>query len=473
MIENINKRDNISSKIILKNENKNINKQMEINKNLNLEKSIINNNDNILNINNGEIIIQSKSNINNNNFSLNDDFLITSLPEIKNNSNNNLNKNEINKETPKKFRFLTKHNSTSNITTDNNNIRYNKIINKNYSYLKKINITEREKEEDKFKIFKSLRDKELIRIKNSQIKINNKMNILYKNKDINYSSFNKYLYMSGEEKEKQRLAEEEFEISIENEKRKLKLSPISIDELNQFSQEVKKNQKLLKVDLEIKKLNLNSLWKERKKLLPNYKSKFLDLSLKYDEEKKNLENNKKEIIRKEANNKKNFGEIIYKNFQPKIFDKLKIEREQKIKELNGIGRYDKIKNLSKKLKMISKKIYNSQPKNFKINNKLVIEKINNKKIPLLKPIDYLAEIKKNNEQNQLSSRLNNDKRNIPDIKMEAKILEEKAKEKKLLLKYEKSSGNIQKIDKLSSEISQLYYNSIQAKLKILNKINNE
>ena len=123
--------------------------------------------------------------------------------------------------------------------------------------------------------------------------------------------------------------------------------------------------------------------------------------------------------------------------------------------------------------MISKKIYNSQPKNFKINNKLVIEKINNKKIPLLKPIDYLAEIKKNNEQNQLSSRLNNDKRNIPDIKMEAKILEEKAKEKKLLLKYEKSSGNIQKIDKLSSEISQLYYNSIQAKLKILNKINNE
>ena len=189
--------------------------------------------------------------------------------------------------------------------------------------------------------------------------------------------------------------------------------------------------------------------------------------------KKNLENNKKEIIRKEANNKKNFGEIIYKNFQPKIFDKLKIEREQKIKELNGIGRYDKIKNLSKKLKLISKKIYNSQPKNFKINNKLVIEKINNKKIPLLKPIDYLAEIKKNNEQNQLSSRLNNDKRNIPDIKMEAKILEEKAKEKKLLLKYEKSSGNIQKIDKLSSEISQLYYNSIQAKLKILNKINNE
>ena len=69
--------------------------------------------------------------------------------------------------------------------------------------------------------------------------------------------------------------------------------------------------------------------------------------------------------------------------------------------------------------------------------------------------------------------MNNDKRNIPDIKMEAKILEEKAKKKKLLLKYEKSSGNIQKIDKLSSEISQLYYNSIQAKLKILNKINNE
>jgi hypothetical protein len=161
-------------------------------------------------------------------------------------------------------------------------------------------------------------------------------------------------------------------VALENEKRKLRYSPISREELNKFSNEVLNKQRILRADLEIKKDQLSCLWKERKKLLPNFKSKFQEMNMKYDNEKKNMEINKQEQIRKEVCNKRNFGKIIYKNFQPKIInDKLKSEREEIIKKLSGIERYNDIKNLGKKLKLISKKIHDSQPKISKINHKII------------------------------------------------------------------------------------------------------
>ena len=545
MLKNKNeKEEQLTSKLELEKEQRNMNHQpKDTQKQIDLESSIINNIDNNLNeynIKNKNLNInQNESNI----FILNEnihhsgfkgDFLITGLPEIKkqsdneqntpnnnNNDNNNAGQHKI-KEEPKNkidiqydnsnidvikekysIKSLNKVKSATNLTSDNNrNIRFN-ILKNSFPKLKKIKInlnpehkTEREIEEEKRKILIELRNKELLIDKEHQLNVNNLINNIYKKNSNNYSSLKKikkgykYLYMSGEEKEKQRQKEEDFLISLENEKRKMKLSPISSDELNKFSQEVLNNQKMLKADLEIKKLQLYSLWKERKKLLPNYKSKFQEMNQKYDNDIKNLEINKQEQIRKEVKNKKSFGEIIYRNFQPKIVsDKLKNEREQKIKKLNGVGRYNDIKNLGKKLKLMSKKIYDSQPKNFRTNNKLIIEDNINRKIPLLRPIDYLAQSRIMNEKNALSSRRNmscdkinnienkltiqgDDYNNIMDIKIEAKMLQNKAKEKRLLLKYEKESGNVDKVDKLNSEISQLYYNSIKAKLKILSKLNN-
>ena len=545
MLKNKNeKEEQLTSKLELEKEQRNMNHQpKDTQKQIDLESSIINNIDNNLNeynIKNKNLNInQNESNI----FILNEnihhsgfkgDFLITGLPEIKkqsdneqntpnnnNNDNNNAGQHKI-KEEPKNkidiqydnsnidvikekysIKSLNKVKSATNLTSDNNrNIRFN-ILKNSFPKLKKIKInlnpehkTEREIEEEKRKILIELRNKELLIDKEHQLNVNNLINNIYKKNNNNYSSLKKikkkgykYLYMSGEEKEKQRQKEEDFLISLENEKRKMKLSPISSDELNKFSQEVLNNQKMLKADLEIKKLQLYSLWKERKKLLPNYKSKFQEMNQKYDNDIKNLEINKQEQIRKEVKNKKSFGEIIYRNFQPKIVsDKLKNEREQKIKKLNGVGRYNDIKNLGKKLKLMSKKIYDSQPKNFRTNNKLIIEDNINRKIPLLRPIDYLAQSRIMNEKNALSSRRNmscdkinnienkltiqgDDYNNIMDIKIEAKMLQNKAKEKRLLLKYEKESGNVDKVDKLNSEISQLYYNSIKAKLKILSKLN--
>ena len=546
MLKNKNeKEEQLTSKLELEKEQRNMNHQpKDTQKQIDLESSIINNIDNNLNeynIKNKNLNInQNESNI----FILNEnihhsgfkgDFLITGLPEIKkqsdneqntpnnnNNDNNNAGQHKI-KEEPKNkidiqydnsnidvikekysIKSLNKVKSATNLTSDNNrNIRFN-ILKNSFPKLKNIKInlnpehkTEREIEEEKRKILIELRNKELLIDKEHQLNVNNLINNIYKKNNNNYSSLKKikkkgykYLYMSGEEKEKQRQKEEDFLISLENEKRKMKLSPISSDELNKFSQEVLNNQKMLKADLEIKKLQLYSLWKERKKLLPNYKSKFQEMNQKYDNDIKNLEINKQEQIRKEVKNKKSFGEIIYRNFQPKIVsDKLKNEREQKIKKLNGVGRYNDIKNLGKKLKLMSKKIYDSQPKNFRTNNKLIIEDNINRKIPLLRPIDYLAQSRIMNEKNALSSRRNmscdkinnienkltiqgDDYNNIMDIKIEAKMLQNKAKEKRLLLKYEKESGNVDKVDKLNSEISQLYYNSIKAKLKILSKLNN-
>ena len=56
------------------------------------------------------------------------------------------------------------------------------------------------------------------------------------------------------------------------------------------------------------------------------------------------------------------------------------------------------------------------------------------------------------------------------IKMEAQILQDKADTKRQLLKHEQGTRNINIIDNLNNEISNLYIESIQAKLQILKKI---
>jgi len=504
-----------SSKLILKAKEIDINERLkEIQKQIDIENSEIENIENDINkyekksLNpiNEYIFLNNKAY----NTLLKSNFLITGLPdEILNNKTINTNTeilNLINKGNKKKA--LNQIKSASSLTTintdNNNNIRYN-ILHKNYSGLKQNKVilnpelfTERKKEEEKLKILMNLRNKELIKIQSPKSRIKDMMTNLSNSKIKNSFSVKslrnkqkKYLYMTAEENEKEKQMEEEFLISLENEKRRMKYSPISSDEINKFSKEVKNNQNILKAESEIKKLKLNLLWKERKKLLPDYKSKFQIMNNKEDEEKKYYDVFKKEQIKKDINNKKNFAEVVFRNFQPRIInDKLKTEREEKIKELNGIGRIKNIKNLGKKLKIIQNKIHNSQPKNFKTNNKIKIEDIIYKKIPLPHPVDYLAEFRILKEKKQLNEQKRNNSNdkiykynnkinnydnkdlynNIINVKIESKILQDKAKNKKILLKYAKHPINDDNFDKFN-EISQLYYDSIQAKLKILNHFN--
>ena len=240
---------------------------------------------------------------------------------------------------------------------------------------------------------------------------------------------------------------------------------------------------------------MNALWKERKNLLPKYHSKFLE---------QNIENEnmiKEEMIQKmnkpkeERLGRMNFGKEILRNFQPKILnDKLRIEREQRIKQLKGVNRYENIKELRNKLKEKSNKLIQSQPKNFNMKNKFIIpesvaqiqaKKLNNDN----SKVDYLLEKRKerslkskeelhnsnsakkyNKWKKMLDNGNDNVYSNVSQIRMEADLLQDKAQQKKELLRQEKGDNNVKKTEELSQEITNLYIDSIQAKLQILNKI---
>ena len=298
-------------------------------------------------------------------------------------------------------------------------------------------------------------------------------------------------YITAEENELKRKREEAALIEKEIKKRKMRLQPINSAELDKFSREVQKNEKMIMKELGQKIYKMKQIWQERKQLLPEYKSKFMEQNIDRENKEKEELILKQERIKKEVNDRIKFGEDVMKNFQPQQNSKLKIEREENIKKIKGINKYKEIKNLGIKLKNISNRLVLSQPKNFPI-KKYGIEEENSKKMvkilkPLDKPIDYLTEernkrTKENNNQpiyksyvkeNKWENILNSDNNiynNIEKIKIEAQILQNKADSKKKLLKND--AVDVKVIDDVNNEISNLYIGSIKAKLQILKKIGN-
>ena len=344
---------------------------------------------------------------------------------------------------------------------------------------------QQKKMEKKMKLF---RERELEREKQRK-KIINKIN------NISLSQANKYSpkknYVTSEEKEEIRKMKEEALLKIEKEKRKLKYLPISSEELNKFSNEVKKNEKILKLELEKKKKQMEELWKERKNLLPKYHSKFMDLNIELDNESKEELKLKQEKLKYKELERVNFGKEKIKNFQPKTINaNLKSEREQRIKELKGINKFNNIKELGNKIKLKTNKIVLSQPKNFNKKNVFVIEKTTAEKQAKKltgKPVDYLLECRKEKSKiefdkliqsnsakkvkkwkEMLDSGGNNVYDNVEKIKIQAAIMDDKANNLNQILKN--GGNNSFKVDELSQEASNLYMNSIQAKLQILNKV---
>ena len=342
------------------------------------------------------------------------------------------------------------------------------------------------KNEYKIQLF---RQRELEREKERK-KIINKIN------HISLSQANKYSpkknYITAEEKEELRKLKEESLLQMEIEKRKQKFVPISSEELNNFSNEVRKNEKILKTELAKKKKQMEELWKERKNLLPRYRSKFMDLNIELDKEAKEENILKQERLRNKELERANFGKEIIKNYQPKILnDKLKLEREQRIKELKGLNRFNNIKELGNKIKQKTSKIVQSQPKNFNKKNVFIIEETTAEKQAKKltgKPVDYLLECR--NEKSKMDSNVlmqsNSVKRmkrwkelldsggksnvynDVENIKIQAAVMDDKANNINKLLK---NGGNLgPKKDELSQEATNLYMNSIQAKIQILDKL---
>ena len=344
---------------------------------------------------------------------------------------------------------------------------------------------EKSVQEDKKKKekYENLRTKELEIIHNRKKKIDDLLKI----------SHPKYIpkkdYITAEENEQKRKREEDALIEREIKKRKMKLQPINSAELDKFSREVQKNEKMILKELGQKKNQMKQIWQERKSLLPEYRSKFMMQNMENEIKMKEELILKQERVKKEVQDRIKFGEEVMRNFQPQTNNKLKNQREENIKKLKGINKYKEIKKLGKKLKNISNKLILSQPKNFPI-KKTVNEEEKKRIIKILKPLekprDYLSEerIKKINENNTPTYKSyfkenkwedmlkTNDNKNIynniEQIKMEAQILQNKADIKKKLLKNDAVDAD--NIDDVNNEISNLYIGSIKAKLKILKKI---
>ena len=341
-------------------------------------------------------------------------------------------------------------------------------------------------EEDKKKKekYENLRTKELAIIHNRKKKIDDLLKITHPK----YKP--KKDYITAEENEIKRKREEDALIEREIKKRKMKLQPINSAELDKFSREVQKNEKMILKELGQKKFQMQKIWQERKSLLPEYRSKFMEQNMENEIKIKEELILKQERIKKEVQDRIKFGEEVMKNFKPQQNDKLKTEREEKIKKLKGVNKLKDIKKLGIKLKNISNKLVLSQPKNFPI-KKTGIDEENKKVIKILKPldkvIDYLAEgrikknkdnnyqptyksyVKENKWENMLNSN-NNMYNNIEKIKMEAQIFQNKADSKKKLLQND--AINVDNIDNVNNEISSLYIGSIKAKLQILKKMGN-
>lgn len=374
-----------------------------------------------------------------------------------------------------------------------NRISINKVKSSPSSFLKSLEELkkkeEEEKEAKKLEKFQNLRNRELEIIRRRKNKIDNLTKVMTP----------KYIlkkdYITAEEREEKRQMEEEALIKKEIKKRRMKLQPISSHELNKFSREVQRNEQMFQEELDQKKDQMKLLWKERKNLLPEYKSKFFEYNKQNDEKIRDEYILKKERIRQDVKDRIKFGEDIIKNLQPKSNEKLKSEREKNILKINGVNKQQDIKEIENKLKKKAIKITQSQPRNFKLNNKFVLSEAEGGKryikklVPLDKAPDYLTEERINKNKNPLTpiiksyekvnkweNMLNDDKKhiynNIEQIKLEADILQNKADIKKQLLKNERGSGNLNLVDDLNNEISNLYIGSIQAKLQILKKIGN-
>ena len=288
-------------------------------------------------------------------------------------------------------------------------------------------------------------------------------------------------YLSWDEKEKERIKNEENLILLSNNQRKDMNKSITNEELNEFSIKVKNDEIKKNFELKTKKKQLQELWKERKEQLPRYKSKFLMINIQNDNKLKNDIILKKEKIKENMNERLNFSSEIAKKFRPKLTDeKLKKERIKKINELNGKNKQKNIKELCNKLKMKSIKIVNSQPKNFKKKNvfktsKSVIEQ-QILKLQNYKKIESNDNNKKDNINFINSEYAPNEKFNSEENIIKNGIINNKYK---TINKTKENSKNFNsKINIFNNTIRQLnkekeykqYINHIKYKLKLLNQL---
>ena len=339
--------------------------------------------------------------------------------------------------------------------------------------------------EEQKKIFDKYKD-----FKNNKLKEKEKDYIYYKNIE-NYEKNNENI------------------IKAEKIKRKELMRSVRLDEIKKFNQELdekKKNNSEIN-----KKKELEEKWRENKKNLPNYVSPFF--SNPENEIKKQLEDKEiqKEKIDALVKTKLDYAEKIK---QPTFNPELKKKRETIIKNLtekpvvkDTLFDHKKKRILLKKrdpnkpskykwkLKLedenslelnyqneINKKIY-KKPKKLNVSFEAKRKEIPDKKIDYLNELKKERELAEKNDKESISKKTEKNIRkwdkmlkkngnivdNVNNVKQQAEYFEREAEQKEKFLRY---NGGIEKNPELGQQVSNLIINSIQAKLSILNTVNN-
>ena len=381
------------------------------------------------------------------------------------------------------------------------NKRIEKDLNKKYDKMKKeMEIKIAEEKAKQIENFKKMKEKEKLtvekRCKENDEKYNKyKPYISRKMKE----NIKDYLFSKKEETFKN---EEKKLVEKENLRRKEKMK-INFNEINEFQKNVNSLQEKTKTEQNERKKKLFLEWKERKRSLPIYTLNMNRNKEEFDEE--NNDNKENGIItaREKKDKMKLFANDILNNKQPEINEKLKNKRMLLIQSLENPKMAAKLsqKLLFKKHQKLAKDLnYEIKNKNDNSSNNDILKEIklnnslspkrNKKRLFPLHPkskikIDYLTEmITKKEKKKPLSNEKDskedfnkekwdkeiNDKsgsvtENINFIKEQAKIMDNKVKQKE---QYLKLNGGVENSPEIGQEMSKLIIDSIGAKLSILN-----
>ena len=406
------------------------------------------------------------------------------IEEYNNKNNTSLIEKKIQKlkEESEKIQLLMKKDLKKQIDKKNNEInnKEKEDKQKREALLKKMHDEEREDIEKRKK-------------KNNEILLKIKKNINKKPKD------KKYLYQKKNEKF---LSDENNLVKLENIKRKAQMKHI---DLNEFS-EMRKNYEQIKskqvLESKLKIENIKKSWVERHKLIPLYINPLSKLITEENNKNKKEEQNKILKIKNLKTMQKNYSKDKIPKPIKKLSDKI-IENEKEAD--SKISRPYLVKSNSysniirEKMMIKHKEKENSKNKNLKENlsgnedlNSEITQKnksLDKNKREKIIVFDYLKErrkIKELNKQrrksfvsishmdyigtNEIKNLIKNkgiDDGTLKIAKYKLDSIEEKAKQKNILLKH---SGGVANKPELGEEVCDLMIDSIQAKLSLIKEI---
>ena len=375
------------------------------------------------------------------------------------------------------------------------NKRIESELNKKYDKMKKE--YEEKKAEEKAKqieTLKKMKEKEKLIIEKRT-----------KENDEKYNKYKPYLSRKMKENIKDYLfskKEETFQneekklVEKENLRRKEKMK-IDFNEINDFYKNINEHIEKTKTEQNERKKKLLSEWKERKSSLPNYTLNLNQNKGEIEEEHPEKENEILTLREKKAK-MKIFAYDIKNNKQPEINEKLKNKRMLLIQSLENPKLavklshkllFQKYKKFSDEANKENNNNINKTKKEIKLNNSLSPKRSKQKLFPLHPKskirIDYLTEmiIKKEKKRSlskdkDLNEDFNKEKwnkeindksgnviENIDFIKQQAKLIDNKVKQKE---QYLKLTGGVENNPEVGNEMSELIIDSIGAKLSILN-----